>query len=103
MQTYCKILQFNNIISSSPVNNDSKINIFFFRIKYNIKSAIGNLLNRIKFPAFIQKTEIEDPVLNMNIKIKPCSRSTIISIDNRDFYFDRLTGKFTGTGCSMCG
>ncbi len=95
------ILEFrqpSKLVDAKP----SKVKIMLWNLDFKAKSLFGKLLNKIGCPALIRKVEIDDRILGEKIQIRIGCSSSIISIGNRDFYFDRLTGKFTGTGCAKC-
>jgi hypothetical protein len=96
-----KILEFRK--PSNPVDaNPSKVRNMLWNWSFKAKSLLGGFLNKIGFPALLREVEIEDQVLGEIVRIRIGRSCSVLSIDNRDFYFDRLTGKFTGTGCSKC-
>lgn len=72
-------------------------------IPWYLRRFAGKFLNVLSVPGIIQPMEEDDLILKKRISIRLTLSSTILSIGNRDYYFDRLTGKFTGTGsCIEC-
>lgn len=85
-----------NNIYIHPRSIQSNNKGYFF--KDRIKLLIGGILKKFKLPAFIQDAEINDSLSGYKIKIRTAKLSSIITINGRDFHFDRITGKFSGTG-----
>jgi len=69
---------------------------------WRIWELIGRGLNWLKLPAAVRETSIMDSVSGQTITIHSGVLYTRISVNGRDYYFDRITGKFggTGSGCS---
>jgi hypothetical protein len=63
--------------------------------------GIGRLLNVSGVPGLVQPTAIEDSVAGLELSVKTTPLFTILSVNGRDFYFQRKSGRFdgTGTGC----
>ena len=59
----------------------------------------GQLLNSLRIPGPIRSYKIADPVNNQIITISVGDRFIRISVNGSDYYFNRLTGKYEGTGC----
>lgn len=96
-----KILKFPSK-SNLCVDIDSKVKQQILYIIYKLKLAGSSLLNKIGYPLIVSNIEVQDEIVGLKIKIEASKHWTKISIDNRDFYFSRITGKFSGTGCSTC-
>ena len=65
------------------------------------KGLLGLLANRIGLPAALSEIEIVDELTGQRVSIRKGVHYTIASVDGRDYYFKRLTGKFDGTGYQM--
>jgi hypothetical protein len=78
--------------------NASRLDI----LKGRIGEFVGRILGRVQLPGLIASTTINDPYLGQTIEVKVGIISTRISVNGRDYYFSRLSGKFngTGSGCS---
>jgi hypothetical protein len=61
----------------------------------------GVLLKWLRVPGFIRGAQIEDQVSGQRLQIRVGSLFTRISINDRDYYFRRLSGKFDGTGSGL--
>ena len=53
-------------------------------------------------PGFVKPLEYADRVTGDYISIRISPRFTVFSVNNRDYYFRRFTGKFDGTGYVRC-
>lgn len=81
--------------SSAPESSPYTLTRHFRDIIHQLPSQILAFLNA---PGFIRGIEYSDKVTGDYISIRVNKRFTVISVNNRDFYFRRLTGKFDGTG-----
>jgi hypothetical protein len=63
-----------------------------------MRAGVGRLLNKLRMPAAIQPIEITDEITKQHVAVTVDGLFVRISIDGRDYYFDRLTGRFDGTG-----
>ena len=59
---------------------------------------IGALAKRHHIPGIVQPVLVEDEVTGQRLAISVGPLLTCISVDGRDYYFDRFTGRFDGTG-----
>src|SRR5579863_3862863 len=66
-----------------------------------LRGSVGALLNAIHAPGFVRATEILDEVNGQRISIQVGQRFARITVGGRDYYFDRLTGRFDGTGTAL--
>jgi hypothetical protein len=55
-------------------------------------------LNRLGAPGAVRDVEIEDGGTGQKIEVRVGVLFTRISVNGRDYYFRRLTGRFDGTG-----
>ena len=93
------IIEFPYRESFAPTTSGaSKTEIYLGRLK----EFLCGLLYKYRVPAFISDCEINDQFTGQQIVIKNWKQSTKITINGRDYYFDRITGRFTGTGIG-CG
>lgn len=78
--------------------------------RYSIRSRLrdiifqfpNRLLTLINAPGFVAPIDFADKVTGDYIHIRVTSRFTVITVNHRDYWFRRLTGKFDGTGYSVC-
>lgn len=59
---------------------------------------VGRVLNRAHAPGAIRTMDYEDKLAGQHIAVSVGELYTCVSVNGRDYYFDRLTGKFDGTG-----
>ena len=80
------------------VENASRLDI----LKSRVRQYLGMILGRVQVPGVIASTTIYDSFSGQKLEIKVGVICTRISVNGRDFYFSRLSGKFegTGSGCS---
>lgn len=72
--------------------------------KWRLRQAIGNYLNALAIPGAIRPIEIADAVTGQQVAVFVGSLFVRLSVNGRDYYFDRLTGRFAGTGSGCdCG
>ena len=67
-------------------------------IKGRSRLSIGRFLNWLRIPGAIRELEFDDPVTHTVIRVKVGPLFTRITVNGRDYYFSRLTGRFGGTG-----
>lgn len=67
-------------------------------LRGRFRETVGRLMTKLRAPGAIRDTEIDDTLTGQNIRIRVGYSFTRITIDGRDYYFDRLTGRFDGTG-----
>ena len=72
------------------------------RLRQCFRECFNRLANRLGVPGGIQSMEINDDVSCQRLVIKVGLFFTCISINGRDYFFNRFSGKFDGTG-SGCG
>jgi hypothetical protein len=59
---------------------------------------LGRFANWIRIPGAIKPTEIHDPLTGQRIAVTVDAFFVRLTVNGRDFYFNRLTGRFDGTG-----
>jgi len=94
------IFSLNENKNNYPIIVNSNASILV-RIISRLKLKFVKLLNALRTPAIIQEFEYSDKLTNQKISIKNQSLHTVITIDGRDYYFNRLNGKFDGTGSGL--
>jgi hypothetical protein len=62
------------------------------------RERLGALLNRIGVPGAIQPVEVRDKLTGQQVSVSVGELFVRVSVDGRDYYFDRLSGRFDGTG-----
>ena len=77
-----------------PVGGVSRLRIWLGRVK----AWAGNLANRLGLPGTIRPLRYLDPLTGCLIEVRVGNLFTVISVDGRDYYFRRFSGRFDGTG-----
>jgi hypothetical protein len=94
-----KILRLNSGVGvTRPVVSGAS---FLTIVNGRFKGWMGLLANRLGLPAVLSEIEITDELTGQRVSIRKGVYFTIVSLDGRDYYFKRLTGKFDGTGYQM--
>lgn len=66
------------------------------------RELLGRLLNKVGVPGAVRNVHIKDALTGQEIDVHVSALFTRISVNGRDYYFTRATGKFDGTGMG-CG
>lgn len=65
------------------------------------RRSIGRLANRAGVPGAVTSVDLIDGADGPRFAIKVGNWYTVVSVGNRDYYFNRLTGRFDGTGSTI--
>jgi len=68
------------------------------RIKDVIDGIPRYLYSLFNLPGFVRSVDYADNVTGDHIRIRVGWRYTVVAINNREYWFRRVTGKFDGTG-----
>jgi len=63
-----------------------------------MREALGRLFNRLHIPGSIAPMNYKDIVTGDAIDVTVSPLFVRLSINGRDYYFDRFNGRFDGTG-----
>jgi hypothetical protein len=66
------------------------------------RMLLARIANRLGFPGCIGSIVLDDPVTGRHLEIRPGLLFTVISVNGRDYYFRRFSGKYDGTGMCRC-
>jgi hypothetical protein len=66
--------------------------------KGRFRRWVGHLLNRAGVPGALAPIEIHDHATGQHVAVAVGARIVRLTVNGRDFYFDRLTGRYDGTG-----
>jgi hypothetical protein len=69
--------------------------------KSRLREWLGRLANRFGAPGAIQPTKIRDQLTGQQISVAVSALSVRLTVDGRDYYFDRLSGRFNGSGSTV--
>jgi hypothetical protein len=67
-------------------------------LRLRARQFLGRVANWLHLPAPIQSTEIYDRSTGQHIAVTVGDLLVRLTVDGRDFYFHRITGRFDGTG-----
>lgn len=87
-------LRFPDRKSRQASNDATGIQVLIGRAR----EFLGKVLNYFGIPNPVADVVITDQLTGCMIEVKSRSLYTKLSVNGRDYYFDRLTGKFGGTG-----
>ena len=83
-----------NFAGRATVNGASRYQI----VQGRLQVALYRLFNKLGFPGGIKDMTITDKLTGQHIEIKVGVLFTRLSVNGRDYYFRRLSGRFDGTG-----
>lgn len=61
---------------------------------------MGRLFHFARLPGAIRSVVVDDEVTGQHVEVRVGSAFTVVSVDGRDYYFRRCSGRFDGTGMS---
>lgn len=67
-------------------------------LRLRARRFLGRAANWLRLPAPIQVTEIYDQSTGQRIAVTVGDLLVRLTVNGRDFYFHRITGRFDGTG-----
>jgi hypothetical protein len=70
-------------------------------VRDRLREWLGRGLNMASIPGVIAATDIHDQTTGQHIAIAVSALSVRLTVNGRDFYFDRLTGRFRGAGSGL--
>ena len=65
-----------------------------------LRELAGKGLNALGVPGALQPVEHFDKLTGQHVSVSVGELFVCISVNGRDFYFNRLTGRFDGTGAA---
>lgn len=71
---------------------------YFDILKGRARQWLCRILNRAGVPGVIQPVEFDDQFTGQHVAVSVGELFMRFSVGGRDYYFDRLTGHFDGTG-----
>jgi hypothetical protein len=84
-------------IARAAVGNASKMQIW----KGRMREWLGWMLNRANAPGAIRAASFKDSMTGQEVEISVGELFVRLTVNGRDYYFDRLTGKLDGTGSAL--
>jgi len=75
--------------------------LFKLRVRDWFLNKAGWILEKLHVSARIREFEHVDPITNETIYLSTGTRYSVLHVGDKHFFFDRLTGRFDGTGTSL--
>lgn len=63
-----------------------------------VRQWLGRAFNKVGAPGAIREIEVKDKLAGQHFAVSIGELFVCVSVNGRDYYFDRLTGRFDGTG-----
>ena len=73
------------------------------RVPQRFLEGIGGLLERLGAPGAVANLDYDDAITGHRIRVTTGAVLTCLSVDGREYYFRRLSGRFDGTGITLRG
>ena len=71
---------------------------WWVRTKGRMRVGLGLALRRLGVAGMVGPVEVNDTATGQTIVVTIGTLYTRLSVNGRDYYFDRFTGRFDGTG-----
>jgi hypothetical protein len=92
------IIRFPSERTSHPVRNGASwIDIG----KGRLRACLGHMMNWFGLPGAISAAEIDDHSTGQHVAVAVDAHFVRLTVNGRDFYFDRLTGRYDGAGSGL--
>lgn len=72
-------------------------------LRWTVRESFYRLLQRLHVPGAIQDMRFHDVVSGQELEIRVGIFQTRMTINGRDYYFCRISGKLDGTGSGCLG
>ncbi|SRR5258708_4369774 len=80
----------------------SRVGLLRLRVQDWWRQSLGWVLEKVLHsPAKIKEFEYVDPITNETVFLSTGARYSVLRVGGRHFFFNRLTGRFDGTGTSL--
>jgi len=73
---------------------------WFDILAWRLRQTLGRVFNKVGAPGAIRKMKIDDKLAGQSIEVSVGELFVCLTVNDRDYYFDRLSGRFDGTGAS---
>lgn len=64
--------------------------------------VLGRVAGKLRLPGLVRDAEIQDPITGQHVSIAVGPLFTRITVDGRDYYFRRFSGRLDGAGSASC-
>lgn len=81
-------------IGMPSVSGASRLDV----LRGRMYEGLGRVLNFFRFPGVIKNLAVKDELTGQDIKVNVGVLYTRLTVNGRDYYINRLTGKLDGTG-----
>ena len=71
------------------------------RLLCRARVRLGKLLLMLHVPGVVHNVQIDDAVTGLTVEVEVGVLFTVVRVNGRDFWFDRFTGRFDGTGTAL--
>jgi hypothetical protein len=70
--------------------------------RFRVREWLGAILNKLSVPGAIRSAVIRDELTGSIVEVSTGPLFTKLSVNGRDYYFERCTGRYdgSGSGCS---
>jgi hypothetical protein len=90
-------------VSRRPDANPTLLKAGRLRVwKGRVKEGFCRFLNKIGIPGAVRDVSVHDPLTGQSVRVHVGTLFTCISVNGRDYYFHRLSGRFDGAGYTCC-
>lgn len=83
----------------SPVNTSKEP--LWSKVGSRLRGIAGRILESVHVPARIREFEYIDPVTNETVYLSTGARYSVLHVGGKQYFFERLTGRFDGTGALL--
>ncbi len=73
---------------------------WFRKLRRYLRLALGMLLNLAGVPGIVRECEYHDPSAQLTVRVRKYGSFTVISVNDFDIHFSRLTGTIDSIGSS---
>lgn len=87
--------------SPTALLTPTRLQLARFRLRDWFVEKIGWLMESLHVPAKIREFEYVDQASNEAVYLSTGTRYSVLHVGSKRFFFDRLTGRFDGTGTSL--
>jgi hypothetical protein len=93
------VLQFPADRTGHPAREGATV---FDVARSRIRTTVGRMANRLGLPGTIRVVDIHDATAGHRVTVTIGVNVLRLTVNGRDFYFDRLTGRYEGSGSLTC-
>lgn len=90
-----RLLRMNRPVGTAPPASRLAI------LAVTVHLWAGKALVRLRRPGKVAPFEMRDPLTGQHVSVRVGPLFVVFSVNGRDYYFDRFTGRFDGTGSGV--